>query len=151
MPVVYYTYANYLSKNHMEGGTHKIELEQNYHRAPNVKKNGEMSYINDFAEYSGIPGAHLNREEFERTKTAAEEPGARVNETLAINAQTYARKADIPLSHESLVLYSVLRKDEDISSGLLLGDQQILAEVLRIEDRADDAKKLIAAYPTLEF
>jgi len=111
----------------------------------------ETFFINGFDEYSGIPGAHLNREEFERIKTAAEEPGARVSETLAANVQTYARKADISLSHESLVLYSVLRKDEDISSDLLLSDQQILAEVLRIEGKADDAKKLIAAYPILKF
>ena len=149
--MVYYTYANYVSKNHMEGGTQRIESGQDYPRAPEVKKSTEIFFINDFAEYSGIPGTHLNREEFERTKTAAEEPGTRVNETLAINAQTYARKADISLSHESLVLYSVLRKDEDISSDLLLSDQQILAEVLRIEGKADDAKKLIAAYPILKF
>lgn len=108
--------------------------------------------INDFAEYSALPGGHLTREEYERVAKAAEEPDVKVNEVYAVNAKTYASHAGITLPPKSLILYSVLRSDRDISSDLLQSDQPILAEALRMEGRADDAQKLIAAYsPVIKF
>jgi hypothetical protein len=130
----------------MKEGAERVQHEENYAPKPEARKSAEIHYINDFAEYSAIPGGHLKREEYERIKNAAEELDVKVNEVYATNAKTYARHADITLSPESLILYSVLRSDRDISSDLLHGDQQVLAEVLRMEGRTDDAQKLIAAY-----
>lgn len=135
----------------MKESAERIQPESNEPRKPEAPKSAEIVYINDFAEYSAIPGGHLKREEYERVAKAAEEPGVKVNEVYAINAKTYARQADITLSPESLILYSVLRSDRDISSELLHSDQPILAETLRMEGRADDAQKLIAAYPVIKF
>lgn len=136
----------------MKGGAERIQPESNEHTEPEAKKSAEVVYINDFAAYSALPGGHLKREEYERIKNAAEEPGVKVNEVYAINAKTYAGHAGITLSPESLILYSVLRSDREISSELLLSDQPILAEVLRMEGRADDAQKLIDAYsPVIKF
>lgn len=135
----------------MKEGAERIQPESNEPREPEAKKSAEVVYINDFAAYSALPGGHLKREEFERVKSAAEEPDVKVNEVYAINAKTYAGHADITLSPESLILYSVLRSDRDLSSNLLYGDQQILAEALRIEGRADDVQKLVAAYPVITF
>lgn len=128
------------------GESLKIQPESNEPRKPEARKSAEVVYLKNFATYSDIPGGHLLQEEYERTKKAAEETGAEAKRTLAINANTYAGKAGITLSDDSLVLYSILCKDEDISSDLLHGDQQRLAEVLRMEGRAADAEKLIAAY-----
>jgi hypothetical protein len=135
----------------MKESAERIQQEENYAPKPEARKSAEIIYINDFAAYSAIPGGHLKREEYERVTKAAEEPEVKVNEVFAIHAKTYARHADITLSPESLILYSVLRSDRDISSELLYGDQQVLAEVLRMEGRADDAQKLIAAYPVIKF
>ncbi|MFA5997936.1 MAG: hypothetical protein WC814_00875 [Candidatus Paceibacterota bacterium] len=135
----------------MKEGAERIQPESNEPRKPEAQESAEVVYINDFAAYSALPGGHLKREEFERIKNAAEDPSVKVNEVYATNATTYARQAEITLSPESLILYSVLRSDRDISSELLRGDQQILAEVLRIEGRAADAEKLIAAYPVIKF
>lgn len=135
----------------MKEGAERIQHEENYAPKPEARKSAEIIYINDFAEYSALPGGHLKREEYERVAKAVEEPDVKINEVFAINAKTYAGHADITLSPESLILYSVLRSDRDISSELLQSDQPILAEVLRMEGRADDAQKLIAAYPVITF
>lgn len=141
----------------MEGGTERKESGPGYTGPAAYPRQGpdagsaEVFYIKNFATYSTLPGAHLTRGEYARTKDAAEKPGVEVNEVYATNAQTYADKAGIVLSPKTLVLYSILRKDENISSDLLHGDQQRLAEVLRIEGRAADAEKLIAAYPVIKF
>jgi hypothetical protein len=131
-----------------EGAQRKSESD---YAKPEARKSAEIHYINDFAKYSAIPGGHLKREEYERVAKAAEEPDVKVNEVYAINAKTYARQADITLSPDSLKLYSILVSDNDISSDLLHGDQQVLAEVLRIEGRGEDAQKLIAAHPNIKF
>jgi hypothetical protein len=135
----------------MKEGAERIQPESNEPRKPEARESAEVVYINDFAAYSALPGGHLKREEFERIKNAATEADTKVNEVYAINAKTYAGQAEITLSPESLKLYSILRSDNDISSDLLRGDQQILAEVLRIEGRVADAEKLIAAYPVITF
>ncbi|MDP2665551.1 MAG: hypothetical protein Q8P23_02840 [bacterium] len=135
----------------MNGNAQRNESGPAHTGKPEEPKSAEIVYINDFAEYSAIPGGHLKREEYERVAKAAEEPDVKVNEVYTINAKTYARHADITLSPKSLIMYSVLRGDHDISSELLFGDQQVLAEVLRMEGRADDAQKLIAAYPVTKF
>ncbi|MDP1689939.1 MAG: hypothetical protein Q8L52_01925 [bacterium] len=102
----------------MKEGAERIQPESNEPRQPEARESAEISYIDDFAEYSAIPGGHLTREEYERVTKAAEEPNVKVNEVYAINAKTYAGQADITLSPESLILYSVLRSDRDISSEL---------------------------------
>jgi hypothetical protein len=135
----------------MKEGAQRIESEQDHTREPEAKKSAEIHYINDFAEYSAIPGGHLLREEFDRTKAAAENPDVTINTNFSRNANFIAGLADITLSPKSLILYSVLRSDGDISSELLAGDQQVLAEVLRIEGRGEDAQKLIAAHPNIKF
>lgn len=131
----------------------KIQSEPDYIREPETPKSAEVVYLKNFVTYSALPGAHLEREEYERVTKAAEKPGAKVNETSAINANTYARHAKITLLPESsLKLYSILVSDNDISSDLLHGDQQRLAEVLRMEGKVADAEKLIDAYsPIIKF
>lgn len=127
-------------------------MEESSKIQPEGQKSPEITPIYDFAAYSARPGGHLQREEYEHVTEAAKDPATEVNEVYAINAKTYARKAGIPLSPTSLTLYSVLRGDRKLSSELLIGDQQLLAEVLRIEGRADDVEKLIAAYhPVIKF
>lgn len=139
----------------MKGNEQRIQSGAEHAGKPEVSKSAEIVYLKNFATYSAIPGAHLLREEFDRIKAAAEKPGARVNKTLAISAQMYAGEAGITLSDDSLILYSILCKDEDISSDLLRGDQQRLAEVLRMEGKAADATKLekacIARNPSMKF
>lgn len=129
----------------MQEGVERIQPESK----PEARESAEIAYINDYAAYSALPGGHLTREEYERIKSAAEDPGVKVNEVYSTNATTYARHAEITLSPESLVLYSILRSDREISPELSRGDQQVLAEALRIEGRAADAEKLIAAYPVI--
>jgi len=134
----------------MKEGAERIQLESGYAK-PEERGSAEVAYIDDFATYSALPGGHLKREEYERVTKAAREPDVKVNEMYALHAKAYARHADITLSPESLILYSVLRGDRDISSKLLRSDQPILAEVLRIEGKTADAQKLIAAYPVIKF
>jgi len=135
----------------MKESAERIQPQSNEPRQPEARESAEIAYINDFAAYSAIPGGHLLREEFERVKAAAEKPDVTINSNFSRNANFIAGLADIILSPESLILYSVLRSDRAISSELLRGDQPILAEALRMEGRADDAKKLIAAYPVIPF
>jgi hypothetical protein len=137
----------------MKQGAERIQPESNEPRKPEAPKSAEIIYINDFAEYFAISDEHprLLREEFDRIKTAAENPDVTINPNFSRNANFIAGLADITLSPKSLILYSVLRSDGDISSELLAGDQQVLAEVLRMEGRAADATKLEKAYPVITF
>lgn len=135
----------------MKEGTERVQHEENYAPKPEVRKSAEIHYINDFAAYSALSGGHLLREEFDRTKAAAENSDVTINTNFSRNANFIAGEADIILSDKSLKLYSILRSDTEISSDLLHSDQPILAEALRMEGRADDAQKLIAAYPVITF
>lgn len=130
------------------GESLKIPSEPAYTGEPEKPKSAEIVYIDDFAKYSALPGGHLLREEFDRIKAAAENPGVTTNTNFSSNANSIAGFADITLSDKSLILYSVLRSDDGISSELLAGDQQVLAEVLRMEGRGADATKLEKAYTT---
>lgn len=103
-----------------------------------------------FDAYQAL-GGHLTAVEYQRIKERAREAGTQMNETFRMNAQSYAKFAGITLSPETLLLYSVLRSDWDISSNLLHSDQPRLAEALRIAGHADDVEKLIAKYPNINF
>ncbi len=139
----------------MNGNAERNESGPAHTGKPEEPKSAEIFYLKNFATYSAIPGGHLLREEFDRTKAAAENPDVTINTNFSRNANFIAGEADIVLSDESLKLYSILVSDNDISSELLHGDQQRLAEVLRMEGKAADAEKLIAAYhavnPEMKF
>lgn len=130
----------------MNGNAERKESGPAYAGQPEVPKSAKLIYYNAFSEYSALPGGHLTREEFNRVVSAFKNPATEVNKNFAANAETIADVAGIALTDESLIFYSVLRSDREISSELLNGDPQVLAEVLRIQGRAEDAKKLIDAY-----
>lgn len=115
-------------------------------KAASAKKEAESG----FAAYQAS-GGHLTAAEYQRITEYAGEANTNARGIFSSNARSYANNAGIDLSPESLALYSLLRSDEDISSELSRGDQQILAETLRILGKTDDVRKLIDTYPNIDF
>ena len=101
----------------------------------------------DFAKYQNM-GGHLTETEYQRFKNPSPVAKSSRNEirgnpTYAENAKSYAARAGFTLSNETLAVYLMLVQDEEISSPLLRGDQQKLAEALRITGNRTDLEKFI--------
>ena len=140
----------------------KIQFEPDYIRKPEGQKSADVIDINraalaraekeldDFADYKALKTGHLTLAEYQRIMNSAKNP-VTDNETLLASARVAANLTGITLSPKELSLYSILRSDSDILSDLLHGDQQRLAEVLRITGRTKDLQDLVRSHPNIKF
>lgn len=122
--------------------------------AAQEKRDSNVTYINrEYDAYHTLEGC-LTQPEYEIVKKILDEKAeAAANEIYVMNAKTYARVANIELSDGVLRLYAVLRDSHntpDVPDKLaVLGDPQLLAEVLRIKGESAALEQLTTA-PNLQ-